>query len=322
MSKRILITGGAGFIGSRLALYLQELDSNNDITIIDAFSDGAKLANGNLKYLGSFKNLKDFKGRVVCGDICNSYDLKQIEGIKYDVIFHLAAISDTRVDDENLLFRNNINSFSYFVNLAKNVNSRLVYASSAAVYGNSKQKSLKIGDENPDSPYAFSKFSMDNMTKSILKSNDDIQIIGLRYFNVYGYGEINKGKTSSAVSQFTYQIINGINPTLFNGSEKIFRDFVYIDDVIQGTIKAAFAKVSGVFNIGSGEARSFMEVLNIIQRKLGTNMPVNLIDNPYNSGYQYYTKADITDTTDQLNYFPEFSLEDGISKYIDLLIKK
>jgi ADP-L-glycero-D-manno-heptose 6-epimerase len=162
---------------------------------------------------------------------------------------------------------------------------------------------------------------MDNITKSIINSNISTQIIGLRYFNVYGYGEYNKGKTASTVLQFANQIIEGVSPTLFKGSERIFRDFVYIDDILQGTVNAAFSDVSGIFNIGSGVARSFMEVLNIIQKKLGTDMPINLIDNPYNTGYQFYTEADITDTSKHLNYNPEFSLEDGISNYIDILIK-
>ena len=321
MSKNILITGGAGFIGSRLALHLQKLDPNNDITVFDQFFDGVKLSNGNLKYLGTFKNLKDFRGRVVCGDICNQSDLKQIEGKKFEIIFHLAAISDTRVDDQSQIFRNNINSFNYFIELSQKLNAKLIYASSAAVYGNSKQKALKLGDENPDSPYAFSKFAMDNITKSVIKSNVNIQIIGLRYFNVYGFGEHNKGKTASTILQFANQIIEEVSPTLFKGSERIFRDFVYIDDVIQGNIKAAFSDASGIFNIGSGVARSFMEVLNIIQKKLGTDIPINLIDNPYNSGYQFYTEADISETIKHLNYNPEFSLEDGISDYLDFLIK-
>lgn len=322
MSKKILITGGAGFIGSRLALHLQKLDPNNDITVFDAFYDGARLSNGNLKYLGTFKNLKEFKGRVVCGDICNLFDLQQIEGVKFDIIFHLAAISDTRVDDQSQIFRNNINSFKYFIDLSKKLSAKLVYASSAAVYGSSIQKCFKPGDENPDSPYAFSKFAMDNITKSIIKANVNIQIVGLRYFNVYGFGEYNKGKTASTVLQFANQIIDGVNPTLFKGSERIFRDFVYIDDVIQGTLKAAFSDACGIFNIGSGVARSFMEVLTIIQKKLGTDVPVNLIDNPYKSGYQFYTEADLTETIKHLYYNPEFSLENGISNYIDILIKK
>jgi ADP-L-glycero-D-manno-heptose 6-epimerase len=319
---KILITGGAGFIGSRLALHLQKLDPYYDITVFDAFYDAVQLSNGNLKYLGTFKNLKDFRGRIVCGDICNLTDLQQIEGIKFDIIFHLAAISDTRVDNQNQIFRNNINSFYYFIDLSIKLNAKLVYASSAAVYGNSTQKSLNLGDENPDTPYAFSKFAMDNIAKLIIESNVNIQIIGLRYFNVYGFGEHNKGKTASTILQFANQIINGVSPTLFKGSERIFRDFVYIDDVIQGTIKAAFSDKSGIFNIGSGVARSFMEVLNIIQKKLGTDMTVNLIDNPYNSGYQFYTEADITNTTNNLNYNPLFSLEDGISNYMEILLKK
>lgn len=321
MTKKILITGGAGFIGSRLALYLQSVDSNHEITVIDTFRDGVKLENGNLKYLGTFHNLKGFKGRVICGDISNPFDLKQVEGINFDIIFHLAAISDTRVYDQNLIFRNNINSFNYFIELSKKLNCKLVYASSASVYGNSGNKLASIGNENPDNPYAFSKYAMDCITNSIIATNESCKIVGLRYFNVYGFGESYKGKTASTILQFANQILAGQQPRLFKGSDQIFRDFVYIDDVIQGTILAAYSDVNGIFNIGSGTASSFMEVLNLVQENLGTNVSYELIDNPYTSGYQFYTKADLSLSSSNLNYSPKFSLEKGISSYIKKIYK-
>jgi ADP-L-glycero-D-manno-heptose 6-epimerase len=319
MTKNILITGGAGFIGSNLAIYLQENYPSFNITVFDIFNDGSKLPNGNDKFLGSFMNLRGFKGEVICGDIRNQYDLMVLNYKKFDIIFHLAAISDTRVEDQSLIMKNNINPFYHFHEMAKLSGAKLVYASSASVYGSSNRKTLSIGHENPQSPYAYSKYSMDCCALSAINSSKNLKLVGLRYFNVYGLGENYKGRTSSTIFQFASQLLNGQRPTLFVGSEKIFRDFVYIKDVVQATVKAGLSDVNGVFNVGTGRARSFLEVVNTVQNVLGTNLDINYIQNPYLSGYQFFTEADISKTISNLNYKCDYQLEEGISDYLSLM---
>jgi ADP-L-glycero-D-manno-heptose 6-epimerase len=313
-NKTILITGGAGFIGSNLALYFQTNYPESEIIIFDIFRDESLFSNGNLKTFGHYKNLIGFNGEVICGNINSKEDLKLLKNYKFDFIFHNAAISDTRVYDQRLVMQTNLNSFYDFLELAKSNNSTLIYASSAAVYGNTTSPQI-VGDESPENPYGYSKYMMDKLANNFSKKNPNLSIIGLRFFNVYGKNEFYKGKTSSVVIQFGHQILDGKPPTLFKESDKIFRDFIFIEDVIQACIKSCDVKISGVFNVGTGISRSFQDIADILQKELGTNLGNNYIDNPYN-GYQLNTKADISDTKAKLDFKPNFSLEDGIVRYI------
>ena len=142
-----------------------------------------------------------------------------------------------------------------------------------------------------------------------------ITISGLRYFNVYGPKEFYKNKTASMVIQLAHQILDGKPPRLFDNSNMIFRDFIYIDDVIQANIKACSPKINGVFNIGTGIPRSFQEIADILQKELKTNLGTEYFTNPY-SGYQMHTKADISSSKKNLDFKAEFSLESGIKAYI------
>lgn len=303
---KIAITGVAGFIGSNLALALQE---ENEILGIDLMRSSQVLNNGNLKSLGHFKNLFDFKGRLFVSDICDDEYLGVIDEFKPDVIFHQAAISDTTATEQDLILRTNLNSFEKLIKVALKDNARLIYASSASVYGNASSPQVVGQNEGANNVYAFSKFMMDKLA---LKYASLLHIVGLRYFNVYGKNEFFKGKTASMILQFALQILAGKNPRLFDGSEAIFRDFVYIKDVVNANIKALEAK-SGIYNVGSGVARSFQEIVNILQNKLGTNYPCEYFANPIKNSYQFHTQAKLDEN---FSYRPKFSLEDGIEDYL------
>ena len=312
--KTILITGGAGFIGSNLAFYFQKNYPKSSIVIFDIFRSDAIFSNGNLKSFGHYKNLVGFKGDVICGNINSKDDLSLLNDYKFDFIFHNAAISDTRVYDQELIIRTNVNSFYDLLELSKRNNSQMIYASSAAVYGSLPSPQI-VGTEGPENPYGFSKYMMDQIAFNFSKNNPSLSIIGLRYFNVYGHGEYFKSKTSSLVIQLGHQILDGKAPTLFEGSDKIFRDFIYIEDVVQSNIKACDFNINGIFNVGNGISRSFQDIANILQKEMGTNLGTNYISNPYN-GYQLDTKADISATSEQLMFKPNFSLEEGICDYL------
>jgi len=314
-NKTILITGGAGFIGSNLAFYFQENFPNSNIVVFDCFRSEDKFANGNLKSFGHYKNLIGFKGKVICGNINNQKDLNLLSDYTFDFIFHEAAISDTRVYDQNLVMETNINSFYHLLEIAKRGNSSLIYASSAATYGSLPSPQVE-GSENPENPYGFSKLMMDQIAKDFSTQNSEMVIIGLRYFNVYGPREYYKKNTSSMIIQLGHQILNGNAPRLFEGSDQILRDFIYIDDVIQANIQACVNKKNGVYNVGTGIPRSFQDIADILQKELGTNYKTEYFANPY-VGYQMHTQADMNSSKLNLDFKPKFSLELGIKAYIE-----
>jgi len=313
--KTILITGGAGFIGSNLAFYFQDNYPKAKIVVLDSFRSGETFSNGNLKSFGHFKNLLGFNGIVISGDINDNALLKNLEtNYKFDYIFHQAAISDTTANEQDLMIKTNVNAYENLLKIAIKHKANMIYASSAATYGDSNR--FEVGYEQPNNVYGFSKVMMDNITYEYLKKDLDISIVGLKYFNVYGPREFYKNKTASMVVQFGHQILKGLTPKLFVGSDKIVRDFIYIEDIIQANIKACNPKKSGVYNVGTGLARSFEDIVNILQKELEIDNGKEYIPNPYIGQYQFFTQANIETTKKNLGYEPKYSMEDGIIAYI------
>ncbi len=317
-TKTVLITGGAGFIGSNLAFYFQENYPKCEVIVFDKFRNNETFDNGNLKSFGHFKNLIGFKGTVISGDITDKEDLKRLYDFKFDYIFHEAAISDTTVGDQKIMVNTNVNAFVDLLDMAKDMKAAMIYASSAATYGDSKI--FSIGHEQPNNVYGFSKLMMDNIAKKYMVTND-ISIVGLRYFNVYGEREYYKNKTASMILQFGLQLLRGDNAKLFEGSDKINRDFIYIEDVLQANIKACKPRKSGIYNVGTGEARSFQDIVDTLKFEFDIQREDIYIPNPYAKQYQFFTEADISLSREFLEYSPSFSLEKGIRSYISEIRK-
>ena len=315
-TKTILITGGAGFIGSNLAFYFQENYPNSTIVVFDKFRNDETFSNGSLKSFGHYKNLLGFNGIIISGDINDKDALNNLEtSYKFDYIFHQAAISDTTVAEQNVMIQTNVNAYEDLLKIAIKHNANMIYASSAATYGDSDR--FEVGYEQPNNAYGFSKVMMDNITSKYLKQNLDISIVGLKYFNVYGPREFFKNKTASMVVQFGHQILAGLTPKLFEGSDKILRDFIYIDDIIQANIKATNPKKSGVYNVGTAKARSFEDIVSILQKELEIDNGKQYIPNPFIGQYQFFTQANIDTTKEYLEYEPKYSMEDGIKAYVE-----
>ena len=313
-NKTILITGGAGFIGSNLAFYFQENFPNSKVIVFDCFRSTEIFANGNLKSFGHYKNLIGFKGSVICGNINNQADLALLADYKFDFIFHQAAISDTRIYDQEIIMKTNVNSFYDLLAIAKKDRAVMVYASSAATYG-SLPSPQTVGKEHPENPYGYSKYLMDQIAYRYAIENPEMVIVGLKFFNVYGSREYYKAKTASIVIQLGHQILDGNAPRLFEGSDKILRDFINIEDVVQANIKACSPKQNGVYNIGTGNPRSFQDISDILQKEIGLNLGTEYFPNPFD-GYQTHTQANIESSKKYLGFTPQFSLEDGIKSYV------
>ncbi len=303
--NNLLVTGGAGFIGSNLVLALQEKYPGARLTVIDDFRSG------------DFKNLRGFRGDVVAQNLAAlDWDAKFGEQ-KFDAIFHLASITDTTVHDQFAQVHDNVESFRRLLAFARPNETRIVYASSAATYGAASGVNSETHGAAPANVYAFSKAIMDNLARRAAADDPAWKIVGLRYFNVYGPREAHKGMPASMILHLARQMKEGQRPRIFKHGEQK-RDFVYVQDIVQGTLRALEALESGIYNLGSGQARSFNELIAVLNDSLGTNFEPEYFDNPH-AHYQNHTEADLTNVRRSLGYEPEFSLETGVADYMKWL---
>ena len=304
-SPNFIVTGGAGFIGSNLTLALQEKFPDARLTVIDDFRSG------------NFKNLAGYRGDFVAQNLATLDWRKQFDDESFDVIFHLASITDTTLHDQFLQVHDNVESFRRILNFARPAETRIIYASSAATYGSATEASVESNGAAPANIYAFSKVIIDNIAIRAAAESPDWTIIGLRYFNVYGPREAHKGVPASMVYHLAQQMKGGQRPRIFKHGEQK-RDFVYVKDAVEGSILALGAKDSGIYNLGCGQARSFNELVDVLNRCLGTKLQADYVDNPH-AHYQNFTQADLTNARSALGYEPRFPLEDGVRDYMQWL---
>lgn len=305
MNERILITGGAGFIGANLAASLVKRPGT-DVVVLDDFS------------FGDWKNLLHVDCEVRAGCISDPELVDEIADGGFSAILHQGAISDTTVLDQRRMLEINTNAFAAMLEASSFSGTRMIYASSAATYGNAAAPNTVGGEEEAANVYGFSKLSMDRIAARWFDRHPST-IVGLRYFNVYGPGEAHKGTTSSMILQLYNQIKSGKQPRLFKHGEQQ-RDFVYIRDVIDANLAALDAPRSGVCNVGSGKARCFNDLVLNLETLLNTKLEVEYFDNPYDF-YQNHTEAEMGATRDLLGWEPKWSLEDGMAEYVGLLEK-
>ena len=294
---RVLVTGGAGFIGSNLAKRLESL--GHQTTVIDDFSSAG------------WPNLVAFRGDVLTANVATEL-APLIAAGPFDVIFHEASITDTTVMDQRKMMHNNVEGFRNILDLATRWDSRLVWASSCSIYGQGPVPMKENQLPNPLNVYAYSKLAMENMAACHAQRRHQ-PVIGLRYSNVYGPAEAHKGKFASMIHQLCKQMRAGTRPRIFTAGEQK-RDFVYIDDVVQLNLLAMESRSSGVYNAGVGDAFSFNAVVTQLNRVLKTDLQPDYFENPY-SFTQDWTQTDLTETHRVLGYEPKFDLEKGVSAY-------
>ena len=301
-SLNLLVTGGAGFIGSNLVLTLQERMPEARLTVIDDFRSG------------DFKNLAGYQGDFVAQNLSTLDWDEQFGDESFDAIFHLASITDTTLHDQFVQVHDNVESFRRLLNFAKPNRTRVIYASSAATYGAASAASEETNGAAPANVYAFSKAIMDNLANRAARESEDWIIVGLRYFNVYGPREAHKGVPASMVYHLARQMKSGQRPRIFKHGEQQ-RDFVYVKDIVEGSIRALEAQRSGIYNLGSGRARSFNELIEVLNESLGTDFKPEYIENPH-AHYQNFTQADLTSVRSGLGYEPKYPLETGVADYM------
>lgn len=296
--NRVLVTGGAGFIGSNLANSLAEA---NEVIVVDDC------------YLGTPENLDDevtFHERSVLED-----DLPT----DVDVVFHLAALSSYAMheDDPTRGARVNVEGFVNVVEQAREDGcGTVVYATTSSIYGSRTEPSPEDMDVTVNTGYEASKVAREKYAE-YFSNHYGMSLAGLRYFSVYqGYGgaEEHKGKFANVIAQFAEDIAHGRSPVLYGDGEQT-RDFTHVSDIVRGTVLAAENKLSGRYNIGTGERYSFNEVVELLNRELGTDVEPEYVDNPIPEDvYVHDTCADTSKFQEETGWEPEIEFEAGIQR--------
>ncbi len=300
---RVLVTGGAGFIGSNIAKRLAA--DGHDVTAADSFLSAA------------WQNLVDFPGDVLT--LADHHDVASMRNVgRFEVIFHQAAITGvigadgSATSDPHRMLRNNVETFRAILDWAVETKARVVWASSCSVYGRGPVPMKESQPADPLNTYAFSKVLKERLAKRY-EGKLAHPIVGLRYSNAYGPGEHHKGKLASMIYQLAAQMRAGQRPRIFRAGEQK-RDFVYIDDVVEANLCAMQSKTSGSFNAGAGRSWSFNEVVAELNRVLETDLQPDYFDNPY--GFtQDWTETDQSLAREKLGYEPKFDLRRGIDAY-------
>ena len=294
------VTGGAGFIGSHLVKNLVE--HGNEIIVID------NLNTGKMENIEKFsEKIKFFK--VDIRDFSTIEDiLKNVDGIFHEAA--LASVQDSfRIPDE--FFDVNVNGTENIFKIGKKLGIKVVYASSSSVYGNPTRIPIKESDgKNPFNPYAKTKLEDDKLAEKY--ANNDLKVIGMRYFNVFGPRQSKE--YAGVIKLFLERIQQGLSP-LINGDGLQVRDFVYVDDVVNANILAMESDVDAeFFNIGTGNAISILDLATMIIKFSGLKLkPIHQQTVP---GDVKATQADITKAEMMLNWKPTTSLKDWLKSAV------
>jgi ADP-L-glycero-D-manno-heptose 6-epimerase len=308
----IIVTGGAGMIGSNIIHGLNAI-GRSDIIAVDDLSDGTKYRN----LVGA--QISDYIDKDSLFQKIDSGSLDQCE-----VIFHQGACSSTTEWDGKMMMETNFEYSKQLYNWAISRGISYLFASSASVYGNNVIFSENPENECPLNVYAFSKKLFDDYVRTNHKPGLP-PVVGLRYFNVYGPREAHKGSMASVAFHLYNQIQRGETLKLFGASDGVgagqqSRDFIHVDDVVAVNLWSWQARISGIFNCGTGRAQPFMDVANAIISACGSG-EIEFIDFPEHlrGRYQNYTQADMSRLVQVGYHDPFITVENGISGYVKFL---
>lgn len=324
---RFVVTGAAGFIGSNIVHGLNAL-GHRDIVAVDNLTKPGKFANLIDLDIIDYFDKRDFLPRLAQGAFG-----------KVEAIFHEGACSDTMEHDGHYMMENNYRWSADLLDLCAAQNIRLLYASSAAVYGASSNFEVNPRNERPLNVYGYSKLLFDNVVRQRI-ADLDIQVAGFRYFNVYGPRETHKDRMASVAFHHMNQFRTDGHVRLFGGHDGYAageqrRDFVLVDDIV--AVKLWFLEhpdVSGIFNLGSGRAEPFNAIAETVinAERAATQQAalslteqvqaglVRYVDFPdsLKGKYQSFTQADISGLRDAGYDRPFASVAQGVQRYHDV----
>ncbi len=304
----IVVTGGAGFIGSNLVRGLNRRGID-EILLVDDLEQGEKHLGLNALRFLDFVDYRDFEARL--GEFAKA---------RIEAIFHQGACTDTLEQNGRFMLQTNYENSKKLLEFAVG-RCPFLYASSAAVYGDGRNGFREEPPcEWPLNVYAFSKQLLDRHVRRVLPKART-QIVGLRYFNVYGPQENHKGRMASVVYKFHREIAAEKKLRLFAGSERFLRDFVFVDDVVDVNLYfLEHPEKSGIFNCGTGEARSFLDLARSVARHYeGAELVEIPFPDDLRGKYQAFTEADLSHLR-RAGFEREFTpLERGVAPYVALL---
>ena len=302
----IVVTGGAGFIGSNIVKGLNEA-GEQDIIVVDNLSNAEKHLNLNSLSIADYIDKDEFLQK-----------LNKFQNVS--AIFHQGACSSTTEQDGKYMMSNNYEYSKTLLNYCLENSIDFLYASSASVYGNGKAGFVEKREaEYPLNVYGFSKFAFDNYVRRVLPQVKS-QVLGLRYFNVYGPQENHKGRMASVAFHLFNQLQETGKMKLFEGSRSFRRDFIHVADTVKINLHFYESKTSGIFNAGTGKARSFEDIATTLQNLHGSG-EIESIPFPEDlrGKYQEFTEAGL-DKLRAAGYSSEFmSLEEGVQQYYEQL---
>jgi len=308
---KILVTGAAGFIGSSILKHLESL-GGYELLGVDYFDKGFSPPNS--FSFGSFRNVSDLETPILAIDIKEESFVRILIDYRPDVIIHLAADSNTLSSDQYSVLVNNVEPFRKILAYCSKTHSRLVYASSASVYGSTDQHHIlteNISPINPSTVHAYSKYQMEILARHLPNS------AGLRFFTVYGERESAKGSTASVAYQIINSYFNGKVFPLFSDSASTYRDFIYISDVVLACTKL-IDNGSGIYNMSTGISHSYLELYQILSTLI-TDLPEpQFIPNNVGPSYQHYTRGSIDRLKELLgaHWYPT-PIEVGLSQLLE-----
>lgn len=304
---KILVTGGAGFIGSNFSNLM--IKKGHEVTAFD-----------NL-FLGKKENL-DAAVRFVEGDVRKRQDLEKA-GTDFDYIVHLAASSSAPMFEADLRgsFENNILGHLDILNFARDTKvKKVLFASTSSIYGNNPTPLTEDQAVTPPNFYAVTKHAQEEASRAYAK-RFDLEIIGFRFMSIYGLNEGHKTTFANLVSQFIWDMTKDEQPVLY-GDGLQERDFTNAKDVAQGIeLAMETPKKYGftVFNIGTNKSINLVQLVELINKVMGKKIEPKLIENPVKEGYIKNQLADLTKISQELGYKPTVELEDGIKEIIENL---